>query len=383
MSGSANRFDVIVAGIGGMGSAAAYHLARRGRRVLGLERFAIPHEMGSSHGLTRIIRLAYFEHPSYVPLLRRAYELWRELQAEAGEDLLHITGSLEVGYPDGVVLTGSRQACRTHDLPHEILSAAELMRRYPAYHVAPEMIALLQPDGGFLAPERCIVASARLAAAHGAEIHTGEQVLHWKPFRDGVRVRTDRATYEADRLIISAGPWASQLAGALAGLALPERQVLAWFAPLRPEWFTPANFPVFILDVPEGKYYGFPMHGIPGLKIGLLHHLREITDPDRVDRQIHPQDEAVLRTCASRYFPEGAGETLALKTCLFTNTPDEHFILDLYPGALQVALAAGFSGHGFKFCSVVGEIMADLAGQGSTRHDISMFRLARFGVRFP
>lgn len=377
MSSDLNRYDVIVAGIGGMGSAAAYHLARRGRRVLGLERFTVPHEQGSSHGLTRIIRLAYFEHPSYVPLLRRAYELWRDLQTEAGEQLLYITGCLEVGYPDGEVIQGSRKACQVHDLSHEELTAAELMRRIPAYNLPAEMVALLQPDGGFLDPERCIVSHARLAQAHGAEIHTGEQVLGWEPLGNRVSVRTDRASYEADRLVISAGSWAGQLAGVLSGIAVPERQVLGWFETSHPAWYAPEHFPVFLLDVPEGRYYGFPMFGIPGLKLGLMHHLRETVDPDQVDREIHPRDEEVLRACLNRYLPSAAGATLALKTCLFTNTPDEHFILDLYPGVPQVALAAGFSGHGFKFCSVVGEVMADLAEHGNTHHDIAMFRLAR------
>jgi sarcosine oxidase len=377
MSPSTTRFDVIIAGIGGMGSATAYALARRGRRVLGLEQFAIPNELGSSHGLTRIIRLAYFEHPSYVPLLRRSFELWRELQAEAAEELLCTTGCLEVGYPDGDVVLGSLESCRVHDLPHEVLSAAELMRRYPAYDVPPDVVAVLQPDGGFLVPELCIASYARLATARGAKLHTGERVLGWEPAGDGVRVRTDRAVYEADRLVISAGPWAYQLVDLLVGRAVPERQVLAWFKPARPDLFTPEAFPVFLLDVEAGRFYGFPMSGIMGLKIGVMHHLHEETDPDHVDRAIHPRDEEVLRDCAARYFPAGAGEALALKTCMFTNTRDEHFILDLYPGLPQVAIAAGFSGHGFKFCSVVGEIMADLADHGTTRHDIGMFRLAR------
>jgi sarcosine oxidase len=251
------------------------------------------------------------------------------------------------------------------------------MRRFPAYHVPAEMVALVEPEGGFLASERCIAAHARLAAKHGAEIHSGERVLAWEPLADGVRVHTDRATYEADRLVITAGPWASQLVILLAGLAVPERQVLAWFRPAQPAYFTTESFPVFILDAAEGRFYGFPMYGIPGLKIGRMHHLLEITEPDKVDRRVHPRDEELLHSCAARYFPDGAGEALALKTCMFTNTSDEHFILDLYPGVPQVAIAAGFSGHGYKFCSVVGEIMADLAERGATRHNIEMFRLAR------
>ena len=283
-----------------MGDAAAYHLARRGRRVLGLERFAIPHEQGSSHGLTRIIRLAYFEHPSYVPLLRRAYELWRDLQAEAGEQLLYITGCLEVGYPDGEVIQGSRRACQVHNLRHEEFTAGELMRRIPAYRTACR--------NGRSAPARRRISGPRalyrFACPAGASAWRrnpyGEQVLGWEPLGDRVRVRTDRATYEADRLVISAGSWAGQLAGVLAGVAVAERQVLGWFETSHPKWYTPENFPVFLLDVPEGRYYGFPMFGIPGLKLGLMHHLRETVDPDQVDREIHPRDEEVLRICLNQ-----------------------------------------------------------------------------------
>ncbi|HEX5414740.1 MAG TPA: N-methyl-L-tryptophan oxidase [Chloroflexota bacterium] len=372
------RFDVIVLGVGGMGSAAVYHLARRGRRVLGLERFAIPHDQGSSHGITRIIRLAYYEHPSYVPLLRRAYELWHELEHACGEQLLWETGSIDAGPPGSLVFEGSRRSCELHDLPHEVLTSAELTRRFPGYRLPAETLALFQPQGGFLRPEECIVGHVAVAQARGAEVHPQEQVLDWEPRPDGVRVRTDRGSYEAEKLVVAAGAWSSGLLDCLAGLATPERQVLAWLEPLRPERFAPERFPVFNLLVEEGRYYGFPVFGVPGFKIGRYHHLDETVDPDRIDRACHPRDEEVLRAFAERYFPDGAGPTLSLKTCMFTNSPDEHFIVDRHPDFPQVALAAGFSGHGFKFCSVIGEILADLAEAGATRHDIDLFRLSRF-----
>ena len=377
---TARRYDTIVVGVGGMGSAAAYHLARRGQRVLGLERFDIPHDMGSSHGLTRIIRLAYYEHPSYVPLLRRSYELWRELQALAGEQLLHITGSLDAGPAGGPLFEGSRHSCLLHNLPHEVLSGADLNRRFPGYRLPEDHMAVFQPDGGFLLPERCIVAHVFAALELGAEIHGREPVLDWAlgAGGSGVRVRTDRATYDADRLVVTAGPWASQLLPSLVRLAVPERQVLAWLQPQQPHLFTPQRFPVFNLAVDEGRFYGFPVFQIPGFKFGKYHHLEESVDPDRVDRECTPRDEAVLRTFAERYFPDGSGPTMALKVCMFTNSPDEHFIVDLHPEYPQVTLAAGFSGHGFKFCSVIGEILADLAQHRTTPHDISLFRLARF-----
>lgn len=372
------RYEVLVAGAGGMGSAAAFHLARRGSRVLATDAFAPPHEMGSSHGLTRIIRLAYHEDPSYVPLLRRSYELWWELERLRGEKLLTITGSLEICPPGSRAVAGALASCHEHDIAHEVFSAREIMRLYPAYDLPGDFSGVFQPDGGFLDPERCIAAHLGLALQSGAEVHTGERLLDWAPERDGVLVRTDQDTYIADRLIITAGAWLSKLAPALAPLARPERNVLAWFRPLRPELFEPTRFPVFIMDGGEGWFYGFPMHGLPGLKVGRHHHFREIVDPDTFDRTPNASDEAVLRGFAARYFPAGAGETLKLVTCLYTNTPDGHFLIDFYPGSPQVIIGGGFSGHGYKFCSLVGEILADLALDGATRHDIGLFRIGRF-----
>ncbi len=378
-NGSIAHYDVIVVGVGGMGSAAAYHLANRGKRVLGLERYDVPNDMGSSHGLTRIIRLAYYEDPSYVPLLRRSFELWRRLQQEAGEQLLHVVGSIDAGPPNSSVVEGSLRSCAEHDLRHEVLSSHELTRRYPGYRLPSETVAVFQPDGGFLLPERCIVDHVVLAQARGAEIHGREQVLNWEPRANGVRVRTDRDVYEADRLVVSAGSWAGSLLPSLAGMLVPERQVLAWLQPRRPELFAPNRFPVFNLVVDEGRYYGFPVFGIPGFKFGRYHHLDERVNPDTIDRHGHRVDEELLRAFAERYFPDGAGPTMTLKVCMFTNSPDEHFIIDIDPSYPQVVFAAGFSGHGFKFCSVVGEILADLAERGSTPHDVRLFRLDRFG----
>ena len=371
------RYEVVVAGVGAMGSAACYHLARRGKRVLGLERFDIPHDMGSSHGYTRIIRLAYYEHPSYVMLLKRAYELWRQIETHVGEQLLHITGSIDAGPSDSWVFKGSLQSCVEHELPHEVLTGAELSQRFPGYRLPFDTLAVLQPEGGFLVPERCIVGYVQAAQALGAEIHGREQVLEWQPIADGVRVRTDRAVYEADRLVITSGAWNDQLLDFLHGLAVPERQVLAWLQPEKPELFHPSCFPVFNLLVPEGRFYGFPIHGVPGFKFGKYHHLEEDVHPDTADRESHDYDEQVLRDFAARYFPDGAGPTMTLKTCMFTNAPDGHFIIDQHPSYPQVVFASACSGHGFKFASVVGEILADLAQRGESRHEISLFRLDR------
>jgi sarcosine oxidase len=369
------RFDAIVVGVGGMGSAALYHLARRGRSVLGLERFDVPNELGSSHGITRIIRLAYYEHPSYVPLLRRSYELWRELEAAAGEQLLHITGSVDAGPPGSFVFEGSRRSCEEHGLEHEVIDAAEVARRFPAYRLPAEALALLQPEGGFLLPERCIVAHVELAQARGAVVRARERVLDWEPTDDGVLVTSDHGVYETERLVLTAGAWMGELAGVP---VVAERQVLAWLQPLRPELFAPERFPVFNLMVEEGRYYGFPVFGIPGFKLGRYHHLEEQGDPDVLDREPRREDEELLRAFAARYFPEGAGPTMTLKACLFENTPDEHFLLGLHPEHDQVVLAGGGSGHSFKFASVVGEIVAQLALGEAPRLDIGLLRPQRF-----
>jgi sarcosine oxidase len=373
----AKRYNAIVVGVGGVGSPTVYELARRGKRVLGLERFDIPHEMGSSHGYTRIIRLAYYEHPSYVMLLRRAYELWRDIQARVGEQLLHITGSIDAGPSDSWVFKGSLLSALEHDLPHEVLTGTELEQRFPGYRLPRETLALLQPEGGYLVPERCIVSYVTAAQALGAEVHGRERVLDWEPLGEGVRVTTDRDVYEADRMIVTAGAWNHTLLDFLDGLLEPERQVLAWLQPSRPEYFSPQRFPVFNLLVDEGRYYGFPVYGIPGFKFGRYHHLEELADPDEVDREPNLRDEQLLREFAERYFPDGAGPTMSLKSCMFTNTPDHHFIIDLHPGYPQVSFTSPCSGHGFKFASVIGEIMADLAERGETRHNIELFRLDR------
>ncbi len=378
MNGIPRHYDTIVIGVGGMGSAAIYSLARRGKRVLGLEQFDIPHDLGSSHGYTRIIRLAYYEHPSYVMLLQRAYELWDEIERASGERLLHITGSIDAGPADSWVFKGSFQSSVEHELPHEVLTGQELARRFPGYRLPHDHMALLQPRGGFLTPELCTVAFVDAAHRLGAEIHAREEVLGWEPLGDGVRVTTNRDVYEAERLIITAGAWNRRLLPMLHGLAVPERQVLGWFQPRRPEYFLPENFPVFNLLVDEGRFYGFPVHGVPGFKIGKYHHFQEQDDPERLDRRSHAADELMLREFTDRYFPDASGPTMSLKSCMFTNTPDGHFIIDSHPDCPQVSFAAGFSGHGYKFASVIGEILGDLAIFGRTRHDISLFRHDRF-----
>ena len=372
------EFDCIVIGVGGMGSSTLYNLAKRGRRVLGLEQFDIPHAEGSSHGVNRIIRLAYYEHPSYVPLLRRAYELWSEIESVTGEQLLYKTGSIDTAPSGHEVFEGSLESCLLHDIPHRVLNHAQINEEFPGYQLPPGHMGLLQGDGGFVLSERSIVAYANAAMSTGAEIHAREVVSGWEPDQGGVRVFTDRGEYTAERLVITAGAWTSGMVPILDDLAVPERQVLAWLQPIDGSLYTPDVFPVFNAYFDEGRYYGFPVYGIPGFKVGRYHHLEEVIDPDFAIKTVNSEDEAVLRSAVERYFPKANGTTMTLKTCMFTNTPDEHFIVDVLPANSQVVVAAGFSGHGFKFASVIGEILADLAINGETEHNIDLLKIDRF-----
>jgi sarcosine oxidase len=371
------QFDVVVCGLGAMGSAAVQHLARRGKRVVGLERYVPGHDHGSSHGGTRIIRLGYFEHPSYVPLLRRAYVLWRELEAASGRKLLHVTGIAEIGPPDSALVRGTLAAAKLHALRHEVLAAGELMRRYPAFRLPPDYVAVIQPDGGFLEVEASIAAQVALATAAGADIRVGETVQAIEQRAGGVRVVTDRGTLEADRAIVAAGPWTRSLLPELAVSLRVTREVMGWFEPTAAGLFSP--FPVFIIESRHGMHYGIPPHGGPGIKVAKHHHRDEAVDPEAYDRTVSQDDEVLIRTAIADHLPAANGRRIAAKTCLYTMTPDGDFLIDRLPGAPDVIVASPCSGHGFKFAPVVGEILADLATNETTRHDISRFRLARFG----
>ena len=375
-------YDAIVIGVGGMGSATLYHLARSGGRVLGLEQFGIPHAFGSSHGSTRIIRLAYSEGPEYVPLLRAAYRYWRELEAVSGRSILKITGGLDIGPEGSWTIEGSRQSCVEHGLAFDELGAAEVNRRFPGYRLPDTMRAVYQPDGGYVRSEVAIEAYAAAARAAGAEIVTDATVRGWERRGAGWSVQAAGERYDARRLIITAGPWVGALVPDLQAVCRPERQVMLWTEPLRDDVFESGRFPVFNMESPTGRYYGFPDDRGEGFKIGKYYHLRQqVRDPNRLDRECHTEDEAVLREGIAAYFPEANGPTRRMATCLFTNTPDTDFILDRAPGLDDVFVAAGFSGHGFKFCSVVGRIMADFCLDRPPQWDLGRFRLGP--DRFP
>ena len=380
-------YDAIVVGLGGMGSATAYQLAGRGRWVLGLERFSPAHDRGSSHGRSRIIRQAYFEGPDYVPLLLRAYELWERLEEETGEELMTLTGGLMIGRREGELVSGSMESARAHDLPYELLDAGEIRGRFPPFSPDPETVALYEKKAGFVRPEETVKAHLDRATYLGADLRFEEPVLSWEASGEGVRVETREGSYEAERLVISPGAWAPQL---LAELGLPlevERQVMYWFEPTGTrEPFHPDRFPIYIWEPDDGNmFYGFPAQDDDrGVKVAFFRLGGVPTTPETIDREVHQGEIDLIRGYLAEHIPELAGRCLNATACMYTNTPDEHFVISPHPEFERVTIACGFSGHGYKFCSVVGEILADLATEGSTRHPIDLFsptRLKRADAR--
>ncbi|WP_029214421.1 N-methyl-L-tryptophan oxidase [Kallotenue papyrolyticum] len=369
-------YDVIVLGLGGMGSAAAYHLAARGRRVLGLEQFTPAHDRGSSHGQTRIIREAYAEGPAYVPLVRRAYELWQALERTTDTPLLQITGGLMIGHPDTAFLQGVQASVQRHHLPHEVLSAEDLRRRYPVLRPLPDEIAIWEPRAGFLRPEACIQAHLAAAQRHGAALHFEEPVQRWRATDAGVEVVTARGRYQAERLVITAGAWLGALVAELAPHLRVERQPVFWFAPTELiEAWEPERFPIWIWQRrDQPTLYGFPR--IDGLVKAGIHHTGQWTTADSVERAVAPAEGDELRRLLAARFRGLDTPPARAGVCLYTNSPDEHFIIDRHPAHAQVVVAAACSGHGFKFCSVVGELLADLTTDASAQ-PLDLFRWER------
>jgi sarcosine oxidase len=369
--------DVIVVGLGGMGSAAAYHLAVRGLRVLGLERFGPVHNRGSSHGGSRIIRQSYFEDPAYVPLLLRSYELWEKLERDAGRDIVSFTGGLFVGQPDSLTFAGSLRASREWGLPHEILDAAEIRRRFPTFAPRAGEVALYEVKAGFARPEATVAAHLQLAGRHGADLRYDEPVGRWEALPGGgVRVLTADGYYTADRLVVCPGAWAPQV---LADLGVPftvERQVMYWFQPTSGvAAYQPDRHPIYIHEDAAGtQIYGFPaIDGTDGGAKVAFFRRGQVCTPDTIDRRVRPEEVAGMRDHLADVLPTLPGRFLRAATCMYTNTPDQHFVIATHPEHPQVTVACGFSGHGFKFVPVVGEVVADLATTGSTAHPISLF----------
>ena len=372
--------DVIVVGVGTMGAAACAELARRGAKVLGVEQFDIPHALGAHHGRSRMFRLAYFEHPDYVPLLKRAFNLWKRLEKTSGVKVFHVTGGVYLGRPDGDTVGKSAASAERHGLDHALLDPAERLGRFPQFTLPDDYAALYEPTAGFVVPELAVGAMASEALRHGAELHGREAVLDWSSDASGVRVRTDRAEYRAEKLVFAAGAWSSRLVRNLGVPLIVTRQTLGWFAPRDPAPFRYGEFPVWAFDAPDGSlYYGFPiLPDHPGFKIA-RHQPGPPTDPDTVIRTPLPGDESDLRAALVKHIPDADGPLLSLIVCFYTNSPDSHFIIDRHPMHERVTIACGFSGHGFKFAPVVGEILADLAMHGKTTLPAQFLGLPRFG----
>ncbi len=377
-----DHHDVIVVGVGSMGAAACYHLAKRGARVLGIDSQSVPNTNSSYNGDTRVIRLTYQEHPDYVPLLRDAYQLWEEIEQETGAKLLHKTGVLYMGFPDGEAISGVKLASETHNLPCSTLTHGELARQFPQFTLSAGMVGALEPEGGYLLSELAVETYAKAAQQLGTKLLTNEPLINWASDGNGVTACTASGTHTAAKLILCAGAWSGDL------LRLPDvpltvtRQVLGWVQPRRPELFQRDDFPVWNID-PNGDgdltgiYYGFPMSG-DALKLA-RHHPGTPMTPDAITDEIFPADEEEILLPLRRYLPDALGQVRSIKVCRYTNSADGHFIVDRHPESERVHFACGFSGHGFKFASVMGKVLSELALDGKTERPIGFLGLSRFG----
>ncbi|MBT2411779.1 N-methyl-L-tryptophan oxidase [Streptomyces sp. ISL-12] len=378
-------YDVIVIGLGGMGSSAAHHLSARGARVLGLEKFRPVHNRGSSHGGSRITRQSYFEDPAYVPLLLRAYELYEDLERATGREIAVLCGGVMVGRPDSRPVSGALRSARAWDLPHEMLDASAIRRRFPTLTPGDDEVALYEAKAGLLRPENTVAAQLQLATRQGADLHFDEPVTRWKPYRDGVIVHTAENTYTAGRLVICPGAWAPRLLADIGVDITIERQVMYWFRPTGGvEPYRPERHPVYIWEDAAGvEVYGFPAIDGPdgGAKVAFFRRESAPTTPETIDRTVRAEEVRAMADQVSGLLPGLPGAFLKAATCMYSTTPDEHFVIAPHPAHPgSVTVACGFSGHGFKFVPVVGEILADLALTGTTAHPIGLFDPARFAT---
>jgi sarcosine oxidase len=379
-------YDVIIVGLGGMGSAAAYHLAARGQRVLGLERFGPAHDRGSSHGGSRIYRQAYFEDPAYVPLLLRAHDLWQKLGVDSGRNVFTRTGGLMIGRENSLAFSGTLRSAREWGLDHEVLDAADIRRRFPTFAPGAEDVGFYESRAGVARPEATVAAHLDLARAHGAELRFEEPVRSWDADGPGGRawVATGRGSYTADRLVVAPGAWAPRLLSGLGVEVTVERQVMHWFQPEGGTGpYVPDRHPVYIWEDPDGtQIYGFPALDGPdgGAKIAFFRKGAP-SDPDTLDRRIHPEEIEDMAAYLRPRIPTLPGRHLRGAACMYSNTPDGHFVLARHPEHPRVTVACGFSGHGFKFVPVIGEIIADLVTEGTTGHPVALFDPRRVRVQ--
>ena len=373
-------YDVIVAGLGAMGGGACDHLAGRGLSVLGLDRLAPPHALGSSHGESRIIREAYFEDPRYVPLVQRAYECWSALERDTGRALLRVTGGLMIGPQDGTLVRGAIRSAETHGLSFERLDAAAMRARFPQFAVRDSEVAVREPRAGVLDPEACVSAQLERAVQRGAELERDRPVTSWRATHSGIEVETPRGRERAAQLVLAAGAWLPALLGADVLPLTVERMVLYWFGAARdPESFAPERFPIWIWEHETDRYcYGFPALE-RGIKVA-RHHEGELCAPETARREVSDAEIAGMRAWVEQHLPDAAGALRGTATCLYTNTPDYDFVLDRHPAHANVLIVSACSGHGFKFANAIGEVIADLLMDGRSRFDLAPFRLARFAA---
>lgn len=376
-------YNAIVVGLGAMGSATLFHLARRGWHVLGLEQFTPANTQGSSHGDSRIIREMYFEHPLYVPLVQRAYELWSDLEKESGKALMTINGGLMIGPPDGAIVRGTVRSATEHDLEYELLNASETHSRYPAFELSDDLVAVIDPRAGYLDPEACVNAHIDLARKAGAEVRFDEPLLSWVPDGEGVRVTTRTGEITADFLVMAGGAWNRHLLRDIALDLRVERQTVFWFDPRLDNYlFMPGKFPIYAYEYKSGHIcYGFPK--LPrGVRASVMHSGEITSDPESVRRSITADEVEPLRAALRPVLPSLANAPVRESTtCIFTNTSDRDFLIDFHPAYRQLLISSPCSGHGFKFSSAIGELQADLLTTGETRFDISPFRLDRASSR--
>jgi sarcosine oxidase len=370
-------YDAIVLGAGGVGSAAMWQLARRGLRVLGVDRFAPPHDRGSSHGHTRIIRQAYFEHADYVPLLLKSYRLWEELEEQSGRELKRETGLVEIGPTDGVVVPGVVKAAALHGLDVERLSASDIESRWSPLRAPEELLGVFERRAGFLHVEACVEACLDAARQAGAELLSGVEVFDWAA-DDDVVVRTGAGEFRAARLVIAAGAWAGTMLHAL-GVALEvRRKTLMWHACDDPTTRANVGFTCYLFELPQGVFYGFPVIDERGLKVAEHTGGEVVANPLTVDRSLRDADRAPVEAFLRSHLPAAKMPCIEHAVCLYTMSPDEHFIVDRHPADERVVFAAGLSGHGFKFTPVLGQVLAELALEGRSKLPIEFLSLRRF-----
>jgi monomeric sarcosine oxidase len=373
------RYDAIVLGIGGVGSAALYHLTKRGVRAIGIDRFSPPHDRGSSHGHTRVIRQAYFEHSDYVPLLKETYRLWRELESTTSRQLFFQIGLIEIGPENGIVVPGVLAAANAHGLQVESLSPAQIQQRWPGLKIDDNLAGVFEATAGYLRVEDCVQAHIDAATAAGAEIITGNEVRQWTATGPEVRVQlADGSEIRGGKLVIAAGAWAGQLLSNSNVSLSVVRKSLFWFATADARYEATSGMPVYLFELPNGVFYGFPRLDNRGIKFAEHSGGRVVDNPLNVDRTIDVEEQRRLVEALSRHLPGVSPRVTDHVVCLYTMSSDEHFIVDRHPEHANVVFAAGLSGHGFKFTPVLGRVLAELALAGGSDLPIEFLSLKRF-----